>query len=167
MLAAVPHEVAGVCLLHDDRPDDAVEEFDRAVRVWTDYHRRGEVRCRWAAGEAARRAGRSDAVERLVQVEQQVTELGMLPLLGRIQRSLRAAGVRRSAPRRREPTSLLTGRERQVLELVGAGLTNAEIARRLGISRHTVVSQIGSASAKLGASGRTHAAHLADQLGGG
>jgi DNA-binding CsgD family transcriptional regulator len=54
-----------------------------------------------------------------------------------------------------------------VLELVGAGLTNAEIARRLGVSRHTVVSQIGSAAAKLGATSRGHAAHLADQVRAG
>jgi DNA-binding CsgD family transcriptional regulator len=167
MLAAVPHEVDAICLLHEGRPDEALAAFDRATEVWTGYHRRGEVRCRWGAGEAARRAGRPDAVERLVRVEEQVSELRMLPMLGRIQQSLRAAGVRRSAPRRREPASLLTGRERQVLELVGAGLTNAEIARRLGVSRHTVVSQIGSASAKLGATSRNHAAHLADRAGAG
>jgi DNA-binding CsgD family transcriptional regulator/tetratricopeptide (TPR) repeat protein len=167
MLAAVPHEVDGICLLHEDEPEAAFAAFDRATDIWAGYHLRGEVRCRWGAGEAARRAGRPDAVERLVQVEEQVTRLGMLPLLGRIQRSLRAAGVRRSAPRRREPASLLSGRERQVLQLVGDGLTNAEIARRLGVSRHTVVSQIASASAKLGASSRTHAAHLADQVGSG
>ena len=167
MLAAVPDEVSGVCLMFEDEPAAAVESFDRATERWTGYHRRGEVRCQWAAGDAARRAGAADAVDRLVRVENEATELGMLPLLGRIQRSLRAAGVRRSAPRRREPTSLLSGRERQVLELVGAGLTNAEIARRLGVSRHTVVSQIGSASAKLGANSRTHAAHLADQAAGG
>jgi DNA-binding CsgD family transcriptional regulator len=41
-------------------------------------------------------------------------------------------------------------------------LTNAEIAARLGVSRHTVISQISSASAKLGARSRTHAASLAD-----
>ena len=167
ILAAVPDEVDGVCLLFEDEPAAAVRAFDRASGLWTGYHRRGEIRCRWAAGEAARRAGVADAVDRLVAVEQEAIRLGMLPLLGRIQRSLRAAGVRRSAPRRREPTSLLTGRERQVLELVGAGLTNAEIARRLGVSRHTVVSQIGSASAKLGASSRSHAAHLADRVAGG
>ena len=165
MLAAVPYEVDGICLLHEDEPDAALAAFDRASEIWSGYHCRGEVRCRWGAGEAARRAGRPDAVDRLVQVEDRLTRLGMLPLLGRVQRSLRAAGVRRSAPRHREPASLLTGRERQVLHLVGDGLTNAEIARRLGVSRHTVVSQIGSASAKLGASSRAQAAHLAEQSG--
>jgi DNA-binding CsgD family transcriptional regulator len=48
-----------------------------------------------------------------------------------------------------------------VLALVAAGLTNAEIAHRLGVSRHTVVTQIASASAKLGATSRAQAASLA------
>jgi DNA-binding CsgD family transcriptional regulator len=59
---------------------------------------------------------------------------------------------------------LLTEREREVLQLVAAGLTNAGIAARLSVSRHTVVSQIASASAKLGAAGRTHAAALAGRV---
>lgn len=163
MLSAVPHEMAGLRRLSAGEPEGALGEFDRAARLWARYHRRGELRCRWAAGEAARRAGASDAVDRLIDVEEALTALGMLPLLGRVHRSLRAAGLRRSAPRQRQPAGLLTGRECEVLGLVGAGLTNAEIAGRLGISRHTVVSQIASASAKLGATSRAHAAHLADQ----
>ena len=60
--------------------------------------------------------------------------------------------------------AVLTGREREVLRLVAGGLSNAEIAARLAVSRHTVVTQIASASAKLGATGRNHAATLAGQL---
>jgi DNA-binding CsgD family transcriptional regulator len=89
----------------------------------------------------------------------------MVPLLNRVHRSLRAAGLRRAAPRTRDSATLLTGRERQVLALVAQGLTNGEIAARLGVSRHTVVTQIGSASLKLGATGRAHAATLAAQAG--
>ena len=105
------------------------------------------------------------AIELLEQAETRLLELGMLPLLSRVHRSLRAAGVRRSAPRTRSAGDLLTGRQRELLRLVGDGLTNAEIAQRLGISRHTVVSQLTSAAAKLGASGRTHAAALASESG--
>ena len=61
----------------------------------------------------------------------------------------------------------LTAREQQVLALVASGLTNAEIAGRLGISRHTVVTQIGSASAKLGATSRRHASTLAARADNG
>ena len=164
MLSSVPDEVGGICQLYAADEPAAVEAFDRAAEHWAPYHRRGEIRCLWGAGEAARRAGAADAVERLLHAEQRAQQHGMLPLLARIQRSLRAAGVRRSAPRSRRDVRLLTDRERDVLHLVAEGLTNAEIAGRLGVSRHTVVSQITSASAKLGASSRSHAASLADRL---
>jgi DNA-binding CsgD family transcriptional regulator len=85
----------------------------------------------------------------------------MHPLLARIHQSLRAAGQRRSAPRTRTPGSVLTDRQRQILGLVADGLTNAQIAHRLGISRHTVVTQLASASAKLGTSSRAQTASLA------
>jgi len=55
----------------------------------------------------------------------------------------------------------LTGREHQVLELVAEGLTNAEIAARLGTTRRTVVAQVTSACAKLGAGTRAQAAAMA------
>ncbi|HEY2297689.1 MAG TPA: LuxR C-terminal-related transcriptional regulator [Jatrophihabitans sp.] len=142
--------------------EDARASFRQAVDSWAPYHRRGELRCLWALGEASRRAGDTrGAIEVLEQAEARLLELGMLPLLARVHRSLRAAGVRRSAPRTRTVGDLLTGRQRELLRLVGNGLTNAEIAQRLGISRHTVVSQLASAATKLGATGRTHAAALA------
>jgi DNA-binding CsgD family transcriptional regulator len=164
MLAAVPDELAGVRDLHHGNYDSAVGRFDRAVAAWAPFHRRGEIRCLWAAGEAARRHCAPDAVDRLLRAEARAGELGMAPLLGRVHRSLRASGVRRAAPRVRDRSQLLTGREREVLDLVAAGLTNAEIAARLSVSRHTVQSQIASASAKLGATGRTQAAALAGRL---
>ena len=46
------------------------------------------------------------------------------------------------------------------MDLVRTGLTNAAIASRLGISRRTVVALVTSASAKLGATSRNHAAAL-------
>lgn len=163
MLAAVPDELAGVQELYQGRYG-AVQRFDLAAQKWARFHRRGEIRCLWAAGEAARRADASDAVDRLLRAEVRAGELGMSALLGRIHRSLRAVGVRRAAPRVRDRSQLLTGREREVLQLVSVGLTNAEIAARLSVSRHTVLSQIASASAKLGAASRTQAAALASRL---
>lgn len=49
----------------------------------------------------------------------------------------------------------LTAREREVLELVGQGLSNKLIARQLQISDHTVKFHVSSISNKLGASSRT------------
>jgi DNA-binding NarL/FixJ family response regulator len=63
------------------------------------------------------------------------------------------------------PGEALTSRERQVLELVAAGLPNKTIARELGISEHTAKFHVGSLLAKLGAASRTEAVTLATRRG--
>lgn len=56
-----------------------------------------------------------------------------------------------------EPDVLLTPRELEVLGAIGEGLTNKAIARKLGISLHTVKFHIESLFRKLGARTRTEA----------
>jgi DNA-binding NarL/FixJ family response regulator len=51
----------------------------------------------------------------------------------------------------------LTSREHEVLELLGQGLSNKQIARRLEISEHTVKFHVSALYAKLGAASRTDA----------
>ena len=53
--------------------------------------------------------------------------------------------------------ALLTPRELEVLGAIGEGLTNKAIARRLGISLHTVKFHVESLFRKLGARTRTEA----------
>ncbi len=53
--------------------------------------------------------------------------------------------------------SPLTPREREVLAMMAEGLGNKSIARRLGISDHTVKTHVAALFAKLGASSRTEA----------
>lgn len=60
--------------------------------------------------------------------------------------------------RRARSAGLLTPREREVLSLVRQGLTNRQIARRLGITPGTVRSHLEHAFAKLGVGTRTAAA---------
>lgn len=55
----------------------------------------------------------------------------------------------------------LTARERQVLDAMRAGRSNAGIAARLGISVPTVKTHVSSILVKLGAENRAHAAALA------
>jgi two-component system, NarL family, nitrate/nitrite response regulator NarL len=59
----------------------------------------------------------------------------------------------------------LTGREREVLSLVAAGLANKQIAQRLKISEHTVKFHVAAILAKLGAQSRTEAGYLAARRG--
>jgi DNA-binding CsgD family transcriptional regulator len=56
-----------------------------------------------------------------------------------------------------EARTLLTPREAQILDAIADGLTNKAIARRLGISLHTVKFHVESVFRKLGASTRTEA----------
>jgi two-component system, NarL family, response regulator YdfI len=60
----------------------------------------------------------------------------------------------------RELPEPLTPREREVLQLVSAGLGNKEIAGRLSISEHTVKFHIAAILGKLGASTRTEAVSI-------
>jgi DNA-binding NarL/FixJ family response regulator len=59
----------------------------------------------------------------------------------------------------------LTVREREVLELVADGLTNAEIAARLQLSPNTVKEHASSMFRKLGARNRADAVQRAQRLG--
>jgi NarL family two-component system response regulator LiaR len=59
----------------------------------------------------------------------------------------------------------LTPREREVLELLGGGLSNKRIALELGVSEKTVKAHVGHLLAKLGVADRTQAALYAVRAG--
>jgi NarL family two-component system response regulator LiaR len=63
------------------------------------------------------------------------------------------------------PAERLTPRERQVLELIGRGLSNKRIARELGVAEKTVKTHVGHVLAKLGVADRTQAALYAVRNG--
>ena len=67
-------------------------------------------------------------------------------------RSTQPASVRST-----DGASGLTPREIEVLGMLAAGLPNKAIAKRLGVSAHTVKFHVGSIMAKLHASSRTEA----------
>jgi DNA-binding CsgD family transcriptional regulator len=95
--------------------------------------------------------------------------LGAAPAAGKLRRDLRAAGVRsvpvgpRSA--RKADSAGLTRRQGEVLELLGEGLSNAEIAERLKTSPKTVEHHVGAILAAFDAPSRLRAVQIAREQG--
>jgi len=76
-----------------------------------------------------------------------------------------AEGVMPHARARVDLIEPLTARELQVAQLLAGGLTNKEIAQRLGITEHTVKFHLNGILRKLGVSTRTEAVVQAARLG--
>ena len=68
-------------------------------------------------------------------------------------------------PRKREPFPELTPREREVLDVLAAGLSNSAIAARLGLSLKTVNNNTSTIFAKLAVAGRAEAIIRAREAG--
>lgn len=67
-------------------------------------------------------------------------------------------------PRKAQPVSALSDRESLVLTLVGAGYTNDQIARRIGISKHTVDTYLRRIRSKLNLGNKAQLARAAIQF---
>jgi DNA-binding NarL/FixJ family response regulator len=72
--------------------------------------------------------------------------------------SPRAASALLQRRAQKRPADDLTPRERQVLELVGQGLPNKQISRKLGIKEKTVKAHLTNVFQRIGVSDRTSAA---------
>jgi DNA-binding NarL/FixJ family response regulator len=68
------------------------------------------------------------------------------------------------APRSAPSVEALTPREREVLTLLGEGLSNQDIARRLALAERTVKAHVSNLFAKLSVTSRTQAALIARDL---
>ncbi|MET8688834.1 response regulator transcription factor [Streptomyces sp. NPDC004732] len=114
------------------------------------------------AGAAGFLLKRADADE-LVQAVRLVARSDSL-LFPAAVRSL-AAEYGRAEPAPPDWVARLTGRESEVLRLMAAGLTNAEIAGRMGVGAATVKTHVASVLAKTGARDRTQAVIAAYEAG--
>lgn len=95
--------------------------------------------------------------------------LGAAEVAARVRRELRARGIT-AVPARRRATTLanpegLTVRQIDVLRLLDAGLTNAEMAERLYLSVKTVDHHVSAILDKLGVGNRRDAVRRARELG--
>ncbi len=142
-------------------PSSAERLFLAAADAYRGNVLRNELRSLWAAADIAVREGAVARGRRsLLEVEQRAETNGLVPLVGRVRRTLRKTGVRRSASRAANAAAL-TRRERQVMRLTAAGLTSGEIALNLGLAPSTVDSVVRSAMTKLDAKTRVQAAAIA------
>jgi DNA-binding NarL/FixJ family response regulator len=67
----------------------------------------------------------------------------------------------RRGPEKSDALAGLTDRERQILELIGEGLTNRQIGERIFLAEKTIKNYVSSLLAKLGLERRTQAAVFA------
>ena len=123
-----------------------------------------ELGCPYEAALALADSGAEDALRR---AHDELRRMGAQPAAAIVARRLRERGARGVArgPRAatREHPAGLTPRELEVLNLLGEGMTNAEIATRFVISEKTVGHHVSSILGKLGVRSRYDAAKLAAQ----
>ncbi|MBE3010729.1 response regulator transcription factor [Microbispora sp. NEAU-D428] len=86
------------------------------------------------------------------------------PVAARVIRGLAGDRLSRSAAAR-EQVAALTNREREVLALVGEGMSNAGIAARLHLAEGSVKTYVSTIMGKLGVPNRVRAAVIAHEAG--
>ena len=128
----------------------------QAAELWT------EIGCPY---EAALALADADEEEQLRHALEELQRLGARPAAEIVTRRLRergAAGIARGPrPETQTHPAGLTRREVDVMDLLGKGMTNAQIAARLVISEKTVGHHVSSILGKLGVRSRYDAAKFA------
>jgi DNA-binding NarL/FixJ family response regulator len=109
------------------------------------------------------RSGARAVLPRDVQPEQ-ITAAVRAVVAGLVAVPVEAGAVVVSAPAT-DATEALTPRELETLEMMAEGLSNKQIAYRLGISDHTAKFHVNSIFAKLGAGTRTEAVMRGIRMG--
>jgi DNA-binding CsgD family transcriptional regulator/tetratricopeptide (TPR) repeat protein len=135
-------------------------DWEEAARLWLG------LGCPYEAALALYDSGQEAALRRALKI---FTDLGAPAAIQLTRHKMRQLGIRSipAGPRtatRADPLGL-TRREREVLELICAGHTNAEIAAKLFISPKTVDHHVSAVLAKLDAPTREVAATHAARLG--
>src|SRR5579863_997320 len=111
-----------------------------------------------AAGYAMKQAIGTDVVDAVRAVAEGRSALGP-------EAAQRVMALLREKAETTDPLAALSSQEKRVLELIGEGLTNREIAERMFLSEKTVKNYVSSLLTKLGMSRRSQVAALAARIG--
>ena len=154
--------------LLSEAPDAAAEPY--ALQIGGEWKRAAELwQKRGCPYEAALALADADDESALRQALDELLRLGASPAAAIVARRLRKRGVsglpRGPRPASRNNPANLTRRELEVLELVAQGLRNAQIARRLFVSRKTVDHHVSAILRKLDVDTRGEASAEAARLG--
>jgi len=147
--------------------DESGTDIARRIR---DVHPATRVLLVSGAGRISATAARAAGAAGFVTKDRSAAEIvAAIRRIGAGEDVFDAAGIvtaRTGAPGDGRPGHhRLTGRERQVLQQISAGLTNAEIAAELKLSPNTVKEHVSSMFKKLGARNRADAVQRAQRLG--
>lgn len=161
-VSALAAACTGMVAAATGQVEQAVEAFEAALSAFTEAGRDLDVaRVRLALATLL-----ADERREVASIEAQAA-LATFDALGARREADRTAALLRrlgrpgrAAPRVAGP---LTGREREVLDLVAQGLRNRDIAARLYISPRTVEDHVSRILAKLGVATRTEAVAVAAQ----
>jgi ATP/maltotriose-dependent transcriptional regulator MalT len=170
-LSALAHALGEIALLDGD-PQHAVQQFRQALDLLRDVaipycYASTQLR----AGIACAAANQHDAaVAHLAGAYRTARKLGARPLATRIAQTLAELGEPigehvGQGSEARFRSGDLTRRQREIIQLVALGQTNAEIARTLVLSPRTVEMHVANILATLDSRSRAEAVRRATELG--
>lgn len=141
-------------------PVASLAHFERALTIWLRLELPFEAaRTRFALAQAVSTSHPDIAVDHAQRALASFEDLGAGLDADRVAAFLRSSGFTpRVGPK---GVGVLTAREQEVLQLVGRGLSNPEIAERLHVSRKTASHHVSSILSKLGLRNRAEAAGYA------
>ncbi|HEX2681809.1 MAG TPA: response regulator transcription factor, partial [Candidatus Dormibacteraeota bacterium] len=135
-------------------------DFARAASLWS------ALGCEYDAAMALAGAEDEDLLRQSLTKLQRLGARPAAAIVARKLRTLGASGVSRGPrPTTQRNPARLTRREVEVLELLSAGMRNADIAKRLFLSSKTVDHHVSAILGKLEVDSRVEAARAASRLG--